>query len=108
MTCTCCRWLVPAGRLVLECSESSLAALVAERLAWFQPQLDEAGVRTLVNITDGVRLRLVHRPRDLPGPWRGHYCKQPGGGWDADQGAVSGGGVWSLSLNNVDPFLGGG
>lgn len=46
-----------AGRLVLECSEFSLAALVAERLAWFQPQLDEAGVRTQVSITDGVRLQ---------------------------------------------------
>ncbi|TSD77769.1 HAMP domain-containing protein [Pseudomonas sp. KBS0710] len=46
-----------AGRLVLERSDFSLAALVAERLAWFQPQLDEAGVRTQISIADGLRLR---------------------------------------------------
>lgn len=53
-----------AGRLVLERSDFSLAALVAERLAWFQPQLDEAGVRAQVSIADGVRL---HADRDRLG-----------------------------------------
>lgn len=53
-----------AGRLVLERSDFSLAALVAERLAWFQPQLDEAGVCTQVSIADGVRL---HADRDRLG-----------------------------------------
>ncbi|MEA1028129.1 ATP-binding protein [Pseudomonas sp. N-137] len=53
-----------AGRLVLERSDFSLAALVAERLAWFQPQLDGAGVCTQVSIADGVRL---HADRDRLG-----------------------------------------
>jgi len=45
-----------AGRLVLERSDFSLAAVVAERLAWFQPQLDEAHVNTQVSIVDGFRI----------------------------------------------------
>lgn len=53
-----------AGRLVLERSEFSLAALVAERLAWFQPQLDEACVLTQVSIADGLRM---HADRDRLG-----------------------------------------
>ncbi|AKA80725.1 two-component sensor histidine kinase [Pseudomonas synxantha] len=53
-----------AGRLVLERSDFSLAALVAERLAWFQPQLNEARVRAQVSIADGFRL---HADRDRLG-----------------------------------------
>ena len=53
-----------AGRLVLECSDFSLAALVSERLAWFQPQLDAAGIQTQVLIADGVR---IHADRDRLG-----------------------------------------
>ena len=53
-----------AGRLVLECSDFSLAALVSERLAWFQPYLDEAGVQTQVSIADGFR---IHADRDRLG-----------------------------------------
>ena len=53
-----------AGRLVLERSEFSLIALVAERLAWFQPQLDEACVLTQVSIADGLRM---HADRDRLG-----------------------------------------
>jgi len=45
-----------AGRLVLERSDFSLAAVVAERLAWFLPQLDEAHVNTQVSIVDGFRI----------------------------------------------------
>ncbi|UOB25925.1 ATP-binding protein [Pseudomonas orientalis] len=53
-----------AGRLVLERSDFSLKALVAERLAWFEPQLDQAGVRTQVSMDDGLR---VHADRDRLG-----------------------------------------
>ncbi|MBD8099500.1 HAMP domain-containing protein [Pseudomonas fluorescens] len=53
-----------AGRLVLERSDFPLMALVAERLAWFEPQLDQAGVRTQVSMTDGLR---VHADRDRLG-----------------------------------------
>ncbi|AZE99565.1 Two-component system sensor histidine kinase [Pseudomonas orientalis] len=53
-----------AGRLVLERSDFSLMALVAERLAWFEPQLDQAGVRTQVSMADGLR---VHADRDRLG-----------------------------------------
>ena len=53
-----------AGRLVLGCSDFSLAALVSERLAWFQPYLDEAGVQTQVSIADGFR---IHADRDRLG-----------------------------------------
>ena len=53
-----------AGRLVLGCSDFSLAALVSERLAWFQPQLDAAGIQTQVLIADGVR---IHADRDRLG-----------------------------------------
>lgn len=53
-----------AGRLVLERSEFSLAALLAERLAWFQPQLDEGGIQTQVSIADGLH---IHADRDRLG-----------------------------------------
>lgn len=53
-----------AGRLVLERSDFPLMALVAERLAWFEPQLDQAGVRTQVSMTDGLR---VYADRDRLG-----------------------------------------
>ncbi|WP_460150620.1 sensor histidine kinase [Pseudomonas sp. S3_A03] len=53
-----------AGQLVLERSDFPLAALVSERLAWFQPQLDEAGVQARVSIEDGVR---IHADRDRLG-----------------------------------------
>jgi len=53
-----------AGRLVLERSEFSLAALLAERLAWFQPQLDEGGIQTQVSIADGL---YIHADRDRLG-----------------------------------------
>lgn len=53
-----------AGKLVLERSDFSLAALVAERLAWFQLQLDEAGIQTQVSIADGFR---VNADRDRLG-----------------------------------------
>ncbi|MCP1463186.1 cell wall metabolism sensor histidine kinase WalK [Pseudomonas sp. S3E17] len=53
-----------AGRLVLERSDFSLAALLAERLAWFQPQLDEAHIQTHVSIADGLH---IHADRDRLG-----------------------------------------
>lgn len=53
-----------AGRLVLERSDFPLAALVSERLAWFQPQLDDACVRTHVSIADGC---CIHADRDRLG-----------------------------------------
>jgi len=53
-----------AGRLVLERSDFSLAALLAERLAWFQPQLDEAHVQTHLSIADGLH---IHADRDRLG-----------------------------------------
>ncbi|UVL86190.1 two-component sensor histidine kinase [Pseudomonas sp. B21-028] len=53
-----------AGQLVLERSVFSLAALVAERLAWFQPQLEEAGVQPQVDIADGLG---VYADRDRLG-----------------------------------------
>lgn len=53
-----------AGRLVLERSDFPLAALVSERLAWFQPQLDDACVCTHVSIADGFR---IHADRDRLG-----------------------------------------
>ncbi|AZF04841.1 cell wall metabolism sensor histidine kinase WalK [Pseudomonas sp. R5-89-07] len=53
-----------AGRLVLERSDFSLAGLLAERLAWFQPQLDEAHVQTHVSIADGLH---IHADRDRLG-----------------------------------------
>ncbi|CRM82849.1 Signal transduction histidine-protein kinase BaeS [Pseudomonas sp. 31 R 17] len=53
-----------AGRLVLERSDFPLMGLVAERLAWFEPQLDQAGVRTQITMADGLR---VHADRDRLG-----------------------------------------
>ncbi|WP_223508340.1 MULTISPECIES: sensor histidine kinase [unclassified Pseudomonas] len=53
-----------AGQLVLVRSDFSLAALVTERLAWFQPQLDEAGVLPQVSIADGL---CVYADRDRLG-----------------------------------------
>nr|WP_314562303.1 ATP-binding protein [uncultured Pseudomonas sp.] len=53
-----------AGRLVLERSDFSLAGLLAERLAWFQPQLDEAHIQTHVSIADGLH---IHADRDRLG-----------------------------------------
>ncbi|AZE83484.1 Two-component system sensor histidine kinase [Pseudomonas orientalis] len=53
-----------AGRLVLERSDFSLMALVAERLAWFEPQLNQAGVRTQISMAEGLR---VHADRDRLG-----------------------------------------
>ncbi|KTC40461.1 two-component system sensor protein [Pseudomonas sp. ABAC21] len=53
-----------AGRLVLERSDFSLTALVSERLAWFQPQLDEASIATQVNI---ARALSINADRDRLG-----------------------------------------
>jgi signal transduction histidine kinase len=53
-----------AGRLVLERSDFSLAALFAERLAWFQPQLDEAHIQTHASIAEGLH---IHADRDRLG-----------------------------------------
>jgi signal transduction histidine kinase len=56
--------LARAGQLVLERSNFSMAALVAERLAWFQPQLDEARIQPQVSIAAGLR---VYADRDRLG-----------------------------------------
>lgn len=56
--------MAKAGRLVLERSVFSVSALVSERLAWFQPQLQETSVQSYVNISDGL---FINADRDRLG-----------------------------------------
>ncbi|MBN2975746.1 ATP-binding protein [Pseudomonas sp. FP597] len=53
-----------AGQLVLARADFSLAALVNERLAWFQPQLEEAAIRLEVIIEEGL---CIYADRDRLG-----------------------------------------